>query len=49
MLKTKEEGKSKILSGGFCLRDSEAEQRVLRLLHSNSSDVNRYSSAPESN
>ena len=26
-------GKSKVLAGGFCLGDSEAEQKVLQLLH----------------
>ena len=46
----KEKGKSKVLWGGFCLvRVSEAEQRALQLLHIHCSNVNSYSSAPESN
>ena len=32
-LRRKKKGKSKVLSGRFCLRDSEAEQRALQLLH----------------
>ena len=44
-----EKGKSKVLSGGFCLQDSEAEQRVLQLLHIHCSNVGNYSSAPEPN
>ena len=32
MLKTKEEG-PKVLSGGLCLRDSEAEQSALQFWH----------------
>ena len=44
----KKKGKSKVLSDGFCLRDSEAEQRALRFLHIHRSNVNIYSSAPES-
>ena len=34
---------------GKCLRDSEAEQRALQVLHMHCSNVNSYSSAPESN
>ena len=45
----KEKGKSKVLSGGFCLRDSEAKQKALQLLHIYCSNVGSYSSAPESN
>ena len=48
-LRRKKKGKSEVLSGGFCLRDSEAEQRALRFLHIYCSDVNSYSSAFESN
>ena len=48
-LKRKKKGRSKILSRGLCLRDSAAEQRALRLLHIHCSNVNSYSSAPESN
>ena len=48
-LKRKKKGISKVLSRGFCLRDSEAEQRALRFLHIHCSNVNSYSSAPESN
>ena len=29
----KKKGKYKVLSGGFCLRDSEDEQRALQFLH----------------
>ena len=36
-------GKSKVLSGGFCLRDSEAEQKALQFLHIQRSKVNSYS------
>ena len=32
-LRRKEKGKSKIFSDGFCLLDSEAEQRALQFLH----------------
>ena len=42
-------GKSKALSGGFRLRDSEAEQRALQSLHIYCSNVDSYSSGPESN
>ena len=48
-LRRKEKGKSAVLSRGFCLRDSEAEQRTLQLLHIHCSNVNSFSSAPESN
>ena len=49
MLKTKKKSKSKVLSGGFCVHDSETEQRALQLLHIYCSIANSYSSAPESN
>ena len=42
-------GKSKVLSRGFCLFDSETEQRALNFWHYHYSDVRSYSSAPESN
>ena len=42
-------GKSKVLSRGFCLFDSETEQRALQFLHIYCSDVRSHSSAPESN
>ena len=42
-------GKSKVLSRGFCLFDSETEQRALQFLHICCSDVRSHSSAPESN
>ena len=43
-------GKSKVLSRGFCLFDSETEQkRGLEFLHIYCSDVRSHSSAPESN
>ena len=45
----KKKVKSKVLSRGFCLRDSEAEQRALKFLHIYCSNANSYSSAPESN
>ena len=45
--KQKKKGKSKVLSGGFCLRDSKVEQRSLQFLHIHRSNVNSYSSAPE--
>ena len=45
----KKKDKSKFLSGRFCFRDSEAEQRALQLLHIYCSNVDSYSSAPESN
>ena len=44
----KKNGKSKVLSGGFCLCYSEAEQMALQFLHIHCSNVNSYSSAPES-
>ena len=48
-LQRKNKGKSKLLRGEFCSFDLEAEQRALRLLHIYCSNVNSYSSAPESN
>ena len=45
----KKKGNSKVLPGGSCLRDSEAEQRALQLVHKYCSNVDGYSSAPESN
>ena len=48
MFKTKGNGKCKALSPGFCLRDSEADQRALQFLHICYSNVNSHSSAPES-
>ena len=42
-------GKSDVLLGGFCLHDSEAEQRALQLLYIYCSNLDSYSSAPESN
>ena len=48
-LRRKKKGKSKVLFRGFFLRDSQAEQRELRFLHIHCSNVNSYSSAPESN
>ena len=45
----KKKGKSKVLSGRFYLFDSEAEQRALQVLHIYCSNVNSYSSSPESN
>ena len=42
-------GKSKVLSRGFCLFDSETEKRALQFLHICCSDVRSHSSAPESN
>ena len=47
-LRRKKKDKSKVLPRGFCLFDSEAEQRALRLLHIYCSDVRSNSSAPES-
>ena len=47
-VRRKKRGKSKLLSGGFCLRDSEAEQRALQFLHIYCLNFNSYSSAPES-
>ena len=49
MLIKKKKGKSKILSRGFCLFDSETEQRALQFLHIYCSDVRSHSSSPESN
>ena len=48
-LQRKKKGKSKVLPGGFCFRDSEDEQRVLQFLQIYCSNVNSYSYAPESN
>ena len=48
-LRRKEKGKFKVLSGGFCLRYLEAEQRALEFLHICYSNVNGYSSALGSN
>ena len=48
-LRRKKKGKYKVLSGGFCLHDSEAEQRALEFFHIYCSNLNSYSSAPESN
>ena len=48
-LKRKKKGNSKVLSRGFCLSDSETEQRALKFLHIYCSDVRSHSSAPESN
>ena len=48
-LQRKKKCKSKVLSRGFCLFDSETEQRALQCLHINCSDVRSDSSAPESN
>ena len=42
-------GTSKVLSGGFCLFDSETEQGALQFLHIYCSDVHSHSSAPQSN
>ena len=48
-LRRKKKGKSKVFSGGFCVRDSEGEQRAFQLLHLFSSIVNTCYSASESN
>ena len=48
-LQQKKKGKSKVLSRGFCLFDSETEQRALQFLHIYCSEVRSHSSAPESN
>ena len=48
-LRRKKKGKCKVVSCGFCLRDSEAEQRALQFLNVYCSNVNSYSSVPESN
>ena len=45
----KKKGKSKVLSRGFCLFDSETEQRALQFLHIYCLYVRSHSSAPESN
>ena len=45
----KKKGKSKVLSRGFWLFDSETEQKALQFLHIYCSDVRSHSSAPESN
>ena len=42
-------GKSKVLSRGFCLFDSETKQRALQFLHICCSDERSHSAAPESN
>ena len=42
-------GKSKVLSRGFCLFDSETEQRALQFWHIYCSDVRSHSAALESN
>ena len=42
-------GKSKVLSHGLCLFDSETEQRALQFLHIYCSDVRSHSSVPKSN
>ena len=41
-------GKSKVLSRGFCLFDSETEQRALQFWHIYCSDIRSHCSAPES-
>ena len=46
---TKEKAKPIVMSCRFCLFDSGAEQRALQFLHIYCSNVNSYSSAPESN
>ena len=43
----RKKGKSKVLSGGFCLLDSEAKQRALQFLHNLRSNGNNYSSDPK--
>ena len=48
-LRRKKKGKSKVLSGGSCLRDSKTGQRALQLQHIYCSNVNSSCSAPESN
>ena len=48
-LRRNKKGKSKVLSGGFCVRDSEADQRALQLLHIYCSIANSYFAAPETN
>ena len=47
-LSRKKKGKSKVLSDRYCIHHSEEEQRALHLLHIFCSNVNSYSSAPES-
>ena len=48
-MQRKKKGKSKVLSRGFCLFDSETEQRESQFLHIYCSDVHSHSAAPESN
>ena len=48
-LRRKKNGKSEVLSRGFCSSYSEAKQKALRFLHIHCSNANSYSSAPESN
>ena len=48
-LRLKKKSKSKVLFGRFWLHHSEEEQRALQFLHIHCSNVNSYSSAPESN
>ena len=48
-LRRKKKGRSKVLSGGLCLRYSEAEERALQWMHICCSIVDSYSSGPESN
>ena len=48
-LRRKKKGKCKVPSCGFCLRDLETEQKALQFFHIYCSNVNSYSSAPESN
>ena len=45
----KKRGIPKVMSGGFCLHDSETEQRALQSLRIYCLNVDSYSSAPESN
>ena len=45
----KKKCKSKVLSGGFCLRDSEAEQKAFQFLHIYCRHINKYSPTAESN
>ena len=48
-LQRKKKGKSKDSSRGFCIFDSETEQRALQFLHIHCSEERSHSSAPESN
>ena len=48
-LQRKKRGKSRVLSRGFCLFESETEERALQFLHIHCSYVCCHSSAPESN